>query len=261
MSRSRIVLTTTGIVVASLVAIVFYLYTNLGAIVKREIESYGSNLTGTTVSINRVSISPTSGEGTIEGLHIANPPGFGSGTAFELEKIHLKVDPSTITGNPIVVEKVIVASPKLHYDMGGLGKSNISTIIDNVKQSSSGADGASSSSSDSDDTRIVVRYLSFEGGELDADTAALLGGKFEARLPGLTMHDVGGARGGSPGAVGKEILSAYGAKVAIVVATKQIEKTVKSQLENATGAIPGSAGKAVNKVVDDVFNLLPGGKD
>ena len=39
-----------GVIVVGLMAIIVYLYTNLDAIVKREIESYGSKLTGTVVS-------------------------------------------------------------------------------------------------------------------------------------------------------------------------------------------------------------------
>ncbi|MFP6563068.1 MAG: hypothetical protein VCC68_01145 [Myxococcota bacterium] len=268
MNPTRKILASAAAIGVALVVLVLYLLTNLDAIVKREIERYGTRITGTTVSIESVEISPTSGDGTIRGLRIANPPGFAAGSAFELEEIQLKIDPSTLTGNPVVVEKVIVVSPKLHYAMNGLGKSNVGSILDNVKRS--GSQDATSTASNSanaanstgsDKTRIAIRYLSFQGGEMDASSHLLGGQSFEASLPGLTMHAIGGARGASPAAVGSEILAAYGAKVAIVVATKALEKTVKSQVKQATDLLPGSTGKALGGVIDDVFKLLPGGED
>ncbi len=268
MNPTRKILASAAAIGVALVVLVLYLLTNLDAIVKREIERYGTRITGTTVSIESVEISPTSGDGTIRGLRIANPPGFAAGSAFELEEIQLKIDPSTLTGNPVVVEKVIVVSPKLHYAMNGLGKSNVRSILDNVKRS--GSQDATSTASNSantanstgsDETRIAIRYLSFQGGEMDASSHLLGGQSFEASLPGLTMHAIGGARGASPAAVGSEILAAYGAKVAIVVATKALEKTVKSQVKQATDLLPGSTGKALGGVIDDVFKLLPGGED
>jgi hypothetical protein len=265
MNPTRKILASAAAIGVALVVLVLYLLTNLDAIVKREIERYGTRITGTTVSIESVEISPTSGDGTIRGLRIANPPGFAAGSAFELEEIQLKIDPSTLTGNPVVVEKVIVVSPKLHYAMGGLGKSNVRSILDNVKRS--GSQDATSTASNSanatgsDETRIAIRYLSFQGGEMEASSHLLGGQSFEASLPGLTMHAIGGARGASPAAVGSEILAAYGAKVAIVVATKALEKTVKSQVKQATDLLPGSTGKALGGVIDDVFKLLPGGED
>lgn len=271
MNPTRKILASAAAIGVALVVLVLYLLTNLDAIVKREIERYGTRITGTTVSIESVEISPTSGDGTIRGLRIANPPGFAAGSAFELEEIQLKIDPSTLTGNPVVVEKVIVVSPKLHYAMNGLGKSNVGSILDNVKRSgsqdatSTASNSANSTnaanSTGSDETRIAIRYLSFQGGEMEASSHLLGGQSFEASLPGLTMHAIGGARGASPAAVGSEILAAYGAKVAIVVATKALEKTVKSQVKQATDLLPGSTGKALGGVIDDVFKLLPGGED
>jgi len=258
--RSQI-LAGVGVVVVGLMAIIIYLYTNLDSIVKREIESYGSKLTGTVVRVDSVKISPTSGEGTIRGLTIANPSGYTAGNAFELDSIHVQVQPSTLTSDLLVVDKVIVDSPRIHYVMSGVRDSNISKIIDNVKASDSGGSASSGSSSDSGDSRMVIRRFSFRGGEMNAESEVPLGKDLEVKLPALSLSNVGGSGGASPSEVGKEILDAYLTRVVIVVASTQLQKVVSSELEKATGKIPGPAGDIVNGVVKDVFKLVPGAKD
>ena len=236
------------------VGIVIYLYTNLDAIVKREIERYGSQLTGTTVWVESVSISPTDGKGTLRGLHIANPSGFSSQDAFSLEQITLDIVPSTITGNPVVVENVIVGSPVIHYEINDRGSSNIGTIKSNMGK----GDSSSSSSSSSDETRLSVQRFKFEGGELKANASLLLGKGVEVKLPELSMSNMNG----SPGKVGKEILSAYIAKILFVVATSQIEKGVESKASGVIkDAVPGEAGEALGGLIDGVFDKLPGQGD
>ncbi len=250
-----------GVIVVGLMAIIVYLYTNLDAIVKREIESYGSQLTGTVVRVDSVTLNPTSGEGTIRGLTIANPAGYTAGDAFELDAISVQVQPATLTSDLVVVDKVIVESPRIHYVMSGVKDSNISKIIDNVKASSGGDSASSDSSSDSGDSRMVVRRFSFQGGEMNADSQVPLGSDLEVKLPGLSLSNVGGSGGSSPSEVGKEILDAYLTRVVIVVASTQLQKVVSSELEKATGEIPGPAGDIVNGVVKDVFKLVPGAED
>ena len=252
MKFGRPVLIGTGSLLLVVIGLLAYLYTNLDAIVKREIESHGSRLTGTTVWVESVSISPTSGKGTLRGLHISNPSGFTSEDAFSLEEISLDIRPSTITDNPVVIESIVVRSPVIHYELSAHGSSNIGEITSNVKKSDS---KDSSSSSDSSDTRLSVGRFTFEGGQMDASTGELLGKKIEVRLPGLSMSNLSG----SPSSVAQRILSVYLAKVLFVVATSQLEKGVESQATDVIkAAIPGKAGEALGGLVDDVFDVLPG---
>ena len=252
MKFGRPVLVGIGGLLVVVIGLLLYLYTNLDAIVKREIESHGSRLTGTTVWVESVSISPTSGKGTLRGLHISNPPGFASGDAFSLDEIALQIRPSTITGNPVGIDSIVVRSPVIHYELSLQGSSNIGTITSNVKKSGG---SRSSSSSSSGDTRLSVRRITFEGGQMDADTGVLLGKKIEVRLPGLSMSNLSG----SPSSVGERILSVYLAKILFVVATSQLEKGVESQATDVIKkAIPGKAGEALGGLVDDVFDILPG---
>ncbi len=248
------ILVVAAVVVVAVVGVVVYLYTNLDSIVKREIESYGSAMTGTRVWVESVSISPTSGEGKITGLHIANPPGFSSGDAFYLEEISLRIKPATLTEDLVVVNLILIKSPEFHYELSDTA-SNISTIVDHVKKSGS---GDKSASSDSKETRLLVENLRFSQGKMDAEAGLLLGKDMTVKLPALTMNNVGGSEGQSPSLVGKKILTAYTRKVAIVVATTQVQRAVEAQVKGATGKLPGPAGEALGGLVKDIFKVVPG---
>ena len=65
------------LVTVTLLVILFLGITfSLDRIVKTGIESLGSEMTGTPVKVESVSISPISGEGTISGFTIDNPEDF-----------------------------------------------------------------------------------------------------------------------------------------------------------------------------------------
>ena len=258
MSLKKSIALVVAVVIVSVVGIVVYLFTNLDAIAKRQIESYGSSLTGSTVWIESIHISPSSGEGTIRGLHVSNPPGFSSADAFTLAQIDLKIEPRSLTGSPLVINSVVVENPRLHYEVSG-AKSNISAIVDNVKKSGNDDDSASD---DSDPTRMVIQRLRFSKGDLEASASELFGKGVHVDLPTFSMNNVGGSGGASPSVVGSEVLKAYSTKVVLVVAATQLQKALAKETEKATSKLlPGPVGDAVGGVVGDVFKLVPGAEN
>ena len=76
-----------GVLVVALGAggALYYVYSNLNEIVRTAIEEYGSEVLGTSVTVEDVSLSLTEGRGQITGFRIAEPRGFGSG----LSLIHI----------------------------------------------------------------------------------------------------------------------------------------------------------------------------
>ena len=66
---------------------IFLVATLLNRGIKTGIETYGPKITGTGVAIDRVDLSPLSGNGVLEGLEIRNPEGFGMANAFTLGRI------------------------------------------------------------------------------------------------------------------------------------------------------------------------------
>jgi len=239
------------VVVLGLAGGIYYTLQSLDGIVKRAIESYGSQITGTSVSVGSVSISLQEGRGTLSGLQIANPPGFASGDAFSLGQITVQIDPASLTSQPIVLKEVVVESPRVEYLVDAKGRRNIDTILENVKRYQAAGAQSGGSGSEGPEVRLRIDRFSFERGEIKADASALQSGRsFDVKLPSLQLAQVGGPGGAPPGVVGKEILDAYTQKVVVTVAASQGQKQLEKVLDKKLGK---GAGKAVGGLIGDVL--------
>ena len=74
----------------------YYVYSNLNEIVRTAIQEYGSEVLGTSVTVEDVSLSLTEGRGQITGFRIAEPSGFGSGSAVSLGEIELGINLASV---------------------------------------------------------------------------------------------------------------------------------------------------------------------
>ena len=63
----------------------------VGSLAKSAINRYGPQLTQTKVTLAVAQVSPLSGNGTLSGLFVGNPPGWSSDKAFSFAKIHVEV--------------------------------------------------------------------------------------------------------------------------------------------------------------------------
>jgi hypothetical protein len=94
-----------------IVGVGVYLYNSIDTIVKAAIEKYGSEITGTKVSVGSVDISLKTGRGTIRDVEVHNPKGFSSGVVFRLGEITVDIDVASLNKDPVVVERVTILAP------------------------------------------------------------------------------------------------------------------------------------------------------
>lgn len=74
----KIILIVVAVLVVAIGAGVAFLSSNLDSIVKKVIETAGTEVAGVKVSVGDVKISLSEGKATIAGLTVANPPGFSA---------------------------------------------------------------------------------------------------------------------------------------------------------------------------------------
>ena len=190
-----------------IVGVGVFLYNSIDAIVKAGIEKYGSEITGTKVSVGSVDISLKSGRGTIRNVEVHNPKGFSSAAVFRLKEITVDLDVASLNKDPIVVDKVIVLAPEVHVEVAANGQTNLGVVKDHV-DAFQARSGASRKQDAGYEKKFRIATFTFENGRLDGDASAVGGGAFEEELPPVRMRDVGGAQGSSPDAIGKEVTHA-----------------------------------------------------
>src|SRR5439155_8360214 len=108
-------------------AAIFWVYYSLDVIVKVALEHYGPDVLGVPVKVSGVRISPKTGEGTLAGVEIGNPPGFAAARAVKLGEIRVSIDPLTLTEPVISIRELAVDAPLITFERGR-GGNNLDAI-------------------------------------------------------------------------------------------------------------------------------------
>lgn len=212
-----------GIFVVLVAAGLFLLLSGLDRIVAAAIEKYGSEATGTKVGVASVRLDLKGGKGTIRNLSVGNPPGFSTPNAFRLEDISVAVDTGTVTGNPVVIDRVTILSPRITYEIDKDGRSNIE-LIQKRLQGTSSKKSAGKETGDPEGKKVVIRRLVIDKGEIEIRVAALPGKPLSATLPRIELKNLGGEGGDSPGDIARQVLGPLVNQVAVAASGAGIGK-------------------------------------
>ena len=168
----------------------------LDSAVKKIVNKYGSEVTGTEVNLEGFSLHPTTGEAAIRKITIANPQNYKMPYLFELNNISVKVDIKSLTSDTVIIEDITVDKPAITYEMLSLTQNNIKEIQNNVNsylnKSSSNDKAETTSETDSADQsagkKVIIRHLAIN----DATLSAAAGDKdVSIILPDITMNNIG----------------------------------------------------------------------
>ena len=239
----KIILIVVAVVALAIGAGVAFLASNLDGIVKKVIETAGSEVAGVKVSVGEVTISLSEGKAGIAGQTVANPPGFTTPAAFTLGAIAVALDTGSLTANPIIVKDVAVAAPEVTYEIGANGASNIDIIQKNVAAKTAGG-GKPGEPATGEDKKLVIDRLTISKGTVTLATA-IPGVKSGATLADIVLTGIGRKSGGATaGEVAKLVLDAL---------TKSALKAGQSMGigsigDAVKGAVPGDVGGAVKGI-------------
>ena len=224
--------------------VVFYVYSNLNEIVRTAIEEYGSEVLGTSVTVEEVSLSLTEGKGRISGFQIAEPQGFGSGSAISLGEIALGIDLASLKKlDPLVISLIRVDAPAVNYVVNAQGQSNLATIQQNIEKFTASMGSSSKEEAPPADTgegtRISIQKLSVENGQISADLLAVGLSSQKASLPAINASNLGGKQGAPPAEIAVSLGQKLVADVLVAVGRSQIAPQVDRLLNEAVGEETG----------------------
>jgi hypothetical protein len=95
----------------------------LNKVIKTGIETVGTQVLSTKVSVGNVDVSPFSGIIKIKNIQIANPEGFEQPNIFDVKEIDIKVISASSKGDYwfLEIDKIIVDEPKTHNEVNQSG--------------------------------------------------------------------------------------------------------------------------------------------
>ena len=186
------------LVVATIIGAYFY----AGEIVKKAVETYVPQVTGTSAKLDGMDLSLFKGEVSLNGLTIGNVKGYNSPDVFSVKKIYVKFDPKTVLEDKIIINQILIdgthVSAEATYKDGNV-TSNLTTIKNNVdkfmKQSSTKATTqkaevkkeekpAKSTSSKA----VVIKDLQINNSSI---TVGLLSQSMDVPLPNIQQKNIG----------------------------------------------------------------------
>jgi hypothetical protein len=221
---------------------VYLAYNYLDVAVKWTLEHYGPDVTGVSVKVREVQISPRNGRGSVRALELGNPPGFGPGPALRFGEIRLAIAPATVTQPVVTIQELAVENAAILYERGN-GATNLETIQKNieayVKAASSLDGGKAEPAARAKKRRFVVERLTLKGAKVTMTNPALKGQGITFELPDMTLRDVGKRQGGlTASELANVVADALMQRIAQKVLTN-IELLRKGGVEGAIDALKG----------------------
>ena len=175
---------------------------------KKALVATGRGATGGSFSIGESELNIFTGRGAVKRIVVASVPGEATGSAFEVYDVSFDVRPLSLVYGIIDVTALTIGELKVVASLSR-GISSINKMLVAALAFSKIKDG------DYSETRLVVRKLNIQKGDLRVDVKVL--GKLITKstsLPPVNMDLIGGSDDGvSPAFVAYEILKEVGSSV------------------------------------------------
>jgi|ERR1051325_11623659 uncharacterized protein involved in outer membrane biogenesis len=228
----------------------------LDGAVKSGIEMVGSRLTKVQVELHSVRLSLFSGSGKIEGLVVANPPGFKTPSAINVGTASLALEAKSLLTDKVIIKSIEVEGPEITFDTD-LKSNNLSTLLANLKETSGGTgqEPATASQKAKESKKLEVDEFLIRGAKIRV-SLSVLGGKSGSKgLPEIRLHDLGkGPEGITAAELTRQVL-----EVVLDTAAKEASTIVADLGKGALYMgqdVGNSATNSVNKATKGVLDFL-----
>jgi hypothetical protein len=250
----KVLLIVVLLIIAVIGAAIYFVFTNLDAIVKTAIEQVGSQTTQTAVRVDKVKIKLTDGAGTISGLTIANPKGFAAPNAFSLGEIDTQIDINTLTKGPITIDKVIIRKPQVFYEMNKDRESNLNALYKNIAGPGGGS-SAKKPAAKSDEPKLIIRHFQVAEATVEANVVPL-NKKLTLKIPTIDLKDLGGKSGAAPSEISKQVLDTITQRALAAVKNAGIDEKVQALKSEVQQKLNTQKSEVESKAKEKLKNLL-----
>lgn len=178
----------------------------INVLIKQQIETVGSKVTGQSVTVEKVEMKLLNGAGTINGLDISNPSKYNAPSMFSLKEVTLDINLKSLTTDLIIIDQIIIDKPEAVVEFTENGGANIKDILDAIKQNTA-SDTVSQPEQEST-TEPIIRVNKFvlAGVALTIDLTKLGNKAHQATLADINLTNIGGQVGMPVSKLGAELV-------------------------------------------------------
>ncbi len=181
-----------GILVALVLLIalgLFLLFKNLDSIVHKAIETLGTEILQTEVSLDETALTLTEGRVVLNGLSIQNPTPYEAPTFLTLDTIALQIDPSSLQSDVIYIDEFTIDGTAVTLEQRGIKDTNLQTLLNNIQAYTGGGQTEPETESTGAQKRFAIKTLQFVNTDL-----TLMSPHFDTKsysIAGIRRHDIG----------------------------------------------------------------------
>lgn len=172
-----------AVVVAVAIAASFMFAGKIDELIADTIQTEGTAALGTQVSVQSVETKLTEGVAIINGLAIANPPGYESANAVQVNTFSADVDYQSQ-----VIENILIQKPVINAELKGT-RSNFQDLMDNMPESAE-EEVVEEEEEAADDSEITIKSLQLREATVNINSDKL--GKTSFIMDDFVLNDVSG---------------------------------------------------------------------
>lgn len=243
-----------GIAIAVVVLLIIA-YIFIGSIIKSSIQTVGSTLTKTNITVANVDFSAINGHLLINDLVVGNTEDYKTDCAIKLAKVEIKLQPMSLLSEKIIINDIQIIGPELTYEVAPLKmESNLGAILKNVQSflPQKGEDDKEveekKEKSEKPGKKMRIDHVIVADGKIGLSTTLAGGAQANIPLPKVELSDLGKEKD----------LSAVEAVAQVMSSTLT---GAVSSAGDAVKNIGAGAGEAVKEAGKKIGNILGIGKD
>lgn len=166
-----------------------YIYSSIGSVISDTVSQQGSVITQTKVTVGASEYSTTSGVATLSQIQVANPAGFKSTFALNVEQIDLWIDPESLNSNVIRVKSLILQAPEITYEIVDR-TDNLRVLKHQIEET------IKQTQNQPPEKRLLLERIQIKNAVVIVSSDDLSGARKTAQLGPITLTNVGLSQGG-----------------------------------------------------------------
>ena len=187
----------------------------LNSMVKSGIEEVGSDMAGTQVTVESVSLSLFSGSGSIEGIKIDNPDNFESEHAIVLQNLEISADLTSLFSDEIIINEIIISEPAISI-IQKIPDNNLRMLMSNFNAAME--EGSSSSAT------MIIEHLLVQNGQVTVTPSIGAAKVAIVKMDKFELNNIGEQGSNSTEQVVNQVASA--------IINEALQKAISGELES-----------------------------
>jgi hypothetical protein len=214
---------------------------NLGALIKKAINTYGTGIINAEVHVEGVQTDLSRGEVRLSDFYLGNPSGFTTPHALKAPSVYVDLNEASLVGNIMVIEKIELLRPEINYEKIK-GTDNFKQLIKNSNGSPDRQGSGETGTKGKGGKRLIIRDVIFRDAQVTLALSGPIGHRVSARIKDIHLTDIGEQEGGLPPSDAfKMLLSALYSDITA-------PKTIIEDMSRKTGREPKDVSDNLKKL-------------